>query len=103
MTAGNSSGINDGACAVLAQLTKLVGVSAPGWPLACRSLLSTLPLIGTSASSTMLWLSSTALGTSSTISMTILAGAELVVPSETLRLKLSVSIPRPSVVGLVSS
>ncbi|MNT20326.1 hypothetical protein D3C72_1556320 [compost metagenome] len=91
------------AAAVLLQDTKLVGASAPGWPLACRSLTSTLPLIGASVSSAMLWLSSTALGRSSTISMTILAGAELVVPSETLRLKLSVSVPRPSLAGLVSS
>ncbi|MNY69370.1 hypothetical protein D3C86_2073010 [compost metagenome] len=46
---------------------------------------STLPLIGASASSTMLWLSSTAFGTSSRISMMMLASAGLAVPSDTLR------------------
>ncbi|MNJ54286.1 hypothetical protein D3C77_497200 [compost metagenome] len=91
------------AAVVLVQLTKLFGVSAPGWSLACRSLVSTLPVMAATLSSPTLALSATACGTSSTISMTRLAGVELPVPSVTLRLKLSVSVPDPSVVGSVSS
>ncbi|MCY1275276.1 hypothetical protein D9M69_360500 [compost metagenome] len=48
-------------------------------------------------------LSARAVGTSSTISMTICAGAEVELPSETLRVKTSLSAPGPSVVGAVSS
>ena len=46
--------------------------------------------------------SSTACGTSSTISIVIVAGADGVVPSVTVSENTSLSVPATSVVGLVS-
>ena len=89
--------------AALFQLTKLVGVSAPGWPLACRSLVRTLPVIGATVPSETLLMSFSAFGTSSTMVDGQVWLAELVVPSDTLSVNTSVSSPpATSVVWLVS-